>query len=65
MGGCPPNWAAYFATSDIEPATSKANQLGGRVLKDPFEVGVGHISVVADPHGAAFQFIQLTVPADE
>ena len=64
MQGVPAHWAVYFAVADIERAMSKVKQLGGAVMREPFEVSVGHIGVVADRQGAAFQLIQLTVPPD-
>lgn len=65
MAGVPPHWSVYFAVADINTATDKLKELGGNVLRGPFEVSVGHITVVTDAQGAAFQLIQMTVPADE
>ncbi len=65
MGEIPPHWSVYFAVADIHASTEKLQQLGGRILRPPFEVSVGHICVAMDSQGAAFNLIQMTVPIDE
>ena len=60
----PPCWSVYFSVADISASTAKVKELDGQVFKEPFEVSVGHISVVADVQGATFQLIQMTVPVD-
>ncbi len=66
MGQMPNCWTVYFAVEDIQAKTDQLASLGGTVLQPPFEVSVGHISVVSDPQGGdVFELIQLTVPADE
>ena len=64
MEQVPTHWSVYFSVADIQASTAKLQELGGCVLRGPFEVSVGHISVVADAQGAHFQLIQLTVPPD-
>lgn len=47
-------WLAYVEVDDIAAATKKAKSLGGKVMKDVTEVmGMGWISVIIDPTGAA------------
>ena len=65
MGDIPSCWTVYFAVGDIHAATERVTQLGGNICQPPFEVSVGHISVVSDPQGAVFDLIQMTVPADD
>ena len=65
MGDVPSCWTVYFAVDDIQATTNRVAQLGGTICQPPFEVSVGHISVVSDPQGAVFDLIQMTVPADE
>ena len=50
---------------NFSPNRAPAKELGGNLLNGPFDVSVGHISVVTDGQGAVFQLTQLTVPADE
>ena len=51
--GGPSGWLAYVEVDDIQAATQKARLLGGKVMKEPFEVmGMGWISFIQDPTGA-------------
>jgi uncharacterized protein len=51
----PPHWLLYFQVGDVEAATAKAAQLGGKVLMPARKMeGVGTWSIVADPQGAVF-----------
>ncbi len=65
MGEIPNHWSVYFSVDDINAKTEQLTSLGGTVYRPPFEVSVGHISVVSDPQGAVFNIIQMTVPPDE
>jgi predicted enzyme related to lactoylglutathione lyase len=51
----PPHWLLYFQVASAEASTSKAAQLGGKVLMPPRKMeNVGTWSIVADPQGAVF-----------
>ncbi|QDU41422.1 27 kDa antigen Cfp30B [Maioricimonas rarisocia] len=65
MGPIPPHWGVYFSVANVQASCSTLTDLGGSVIRPPFEVGVGHIAVVTDPQGGHFNFIEMTVPADE
>lgn len=55
MKGVPSNWVAYFAVTDCDAATKKANDLGGKTLAPPMDIpDIGRFSIVADPQGAVF-----------
>ncbi len=49
--GAPPHWLNYVAVDDTEKATTKAKELGAKVLVSPMQVGPGKMSVVQDPTG--------------
>ncbi len=52
--GAPPGWHAYAEVDDIQAATRKAEQLGGKVMKDVTEVpNMGWFSFIEDPTGAS------------
>jgi hypothetical protein len=52
LGG-PSGWLAYVEVEDIHTTTQKAKSLGGKIMKEPFEVmGVGWLSFIQDPTGA-------------
>ena len=51
--GGPSGWLAYVEVDDIHATTQKAEQLGGKVMKDITEVpGMGWFSFIEDPTGA-------------
>ncbi len=51
----PPNWGMYILVTDIDAATKRAAEIGGRILMDPMDIGEsGRMSVLADPQGATF-----------
>lgn len=48
-------WLTYIATDDVDATASKAKELGGTVMGEPFDVmNVGRIAVLLDPFGASF-----------
>jgi predicted enzyme related to lactoylglutathione lyase len=51
--GVPPNWVSYVTVADVEDAAADAQELGGAVIAEPFDVDdAGRMAVVADPTGA-------------
>lgn len=50
--GQPPRWIPYVKVKDVEAATMKAAQLGGRVVVPTSEIPMGQFAVIADPAGA-------------
>ncbi|UCG58830.1 MAG: VOC family protein [Phycisphaerales bacterium] len=53
--GIPPHWRSYVSVSSADESAEKAQELGGTVLKQPFDVlVVGRMAVVQDPMGATF-----------
>lgn len=59
----PPHWLNYFAVADTDAAVKKVTELGGRVQLQPMDTPYGRLAVVADPAGATFAIIRLTLPA--
>ena len=55
MPNVPPNWLGYIAESDVDGATKRVRELGGKVVMEPMDIAkVGKFSVVQDPTGATF-----------
>lgn len=50
----PSFWLAYFSVADVDAATQKVEELGGRVSMQPMDYPGGRFSVVQDPQGATF-----------
>ncbi|HEV7768207.1 MAG TPA: VOC family protein [Thermoanaerobaculia bacterium] len=58
----PPHWLPYFAVDDCDAATRKAVSLGGSAIVSCMDIEhVGRFSVLADPQGAVFAMITLTL----
>jgi predicted enzyme related to lactoylglutathione lyase len=49
----PPVWLLYITVADLASAVTRAQALGGAVLKAPAKMGAGWYAVVRDPAGAA------------
>ena len=55
----PPNWATTFNVADTDASCARAEELGGRVLRQPHDIPtIGRYAVLQDPVGAAFGVIQ-------
>ena len=55
----PPHWLIYFQVADVQAATAKAGQLGGKVLMPVRAMeNVGTWSIVSDPQGAVFSLFK-------
>jgi uncharacterized protein len=57
--GIPPNWMSYASVTSADESAAKAKELGGTLMKEPFDVmDVGRMAVVQDPTGAVFAIWQ-------
>ncbi len=55
----PACWNIYFGVSDADAAAAKVKELGGSVMREPWDVpDVGRMAVVGGPHGEAFSLFQ-------
>lgn len=52
--GTPPHWLVYFGSDDIDASTARAKELGASAMVESLDIGMGKISVLADPQGAVF-----------
>lgn len=53
--GLPPHWNNYISVSDTDAAAARAEELGGSVFEEPFDVSdAGRTAVLVDPTGAMF-----------
>lgn len=64
-GEVPPNWGVYFLVEDVDAATAKVQELGGKMLVPPTKAGeMGRFSVVQDPQGGTFTVMEANGPVD-
>ncbi len=59
----PNHWTVYFAVNDTDASVELIKSKGGRVNHGPFDTPYGRIAMVADPYGAMFAIIKLSMPA--
>jgi predicted enzyme related to lactoylglutathione lyase len=64
MGDMPTGWGVYFSVEDADASTAKAQELGGTVIAEPFDVTVGRTAWLVDPLGTPFRVIKLAVVPD-
>lgn len=58
-----PAWGVDFWVHDADGTAADAARLGGEVLLEPHDTGIGfRNALLADPPGAAFSVSQLTAP---
>jgi predicted enzyme related to lactoylglutathione lyase len=59
MKGVPPHWMMYVMARDCDATCARAQKLGGKVMKAPFDVmDMGRMAVLTDPTGAHFALWQ-------
>jgi predicted enzyme related to lactoylglutathione lyase len=59
LRGMAPFWSGYVFTPNVDEARERAVQLGGKVLREPWDIpGVIRMAVIADPTGAVFNIVQ-------
>lgn len=57
-GAFPDTWITYFLADDIDGQVQQVERLGGRVLVQPTEVGIGRMAVLVDAAGALFGIVE-------
>jgi predicted enzyme related to lactoylglutathione lyase len=60
--GTSPHWSADFWIADIDDATARVPELGGKVLQESYDVPGTPLrqAVLADPAGTVFSATQVT-----
>ncbi|MBT8341737.1 MAG: VOC family protein [Desulfatitalea sp.] len=57
-GPMPPAWGMYVTVDDVDDASQKAVDLGGKILMPPKDIPeVGRFCVISDPQGALLSII--------
>jgi len=57
--GVPPHWGSYVSVADADAATTRAQELGAKVLAPAFDVmDAGRMAVLQDPTGGVFMVWQ-------
>jgi hypothetical protein len=57
--GVPTHWMLYVAVASADASAARVKELGGKVMKEPFDVfDAGRMAVVQDPTGGMFSLWQ-------
>ncbi len=57
--GVPPHWTPYFLTDNVAETSTKAEELGAKILVPATLIGgTAHFSLLSDPQGAIFALFQ-------
>jgi uncharacterized protein len=60
----PSHWLPYFAVDSCEGTVNKAQSGGATLIVPPMDVpNAGRFAVLADPQGAVFSVIKLSMPS--
>lgn len=60
----PSNWIVYFTVKNITESVNKVKELGGVVHMEK-DISVGENAMVADPTGASFMLIEMSIKPEE
>ena len=51
----PSHWSSYISVEDVDKTCEKAKELGGTIMREPFDIPqTGRTAVIQDPTGAHF-----------
>lgn len=64
--GIPAHWFTHIAVRDVDAAVARVAELGGKVVKEPFDISkVGRIAIIEDPGGATVGLITPQLPSQQ
>ncbi len=61
--GASPHWDVTFSVADADASASRASELGGEVVLEPFDAPWVRAALVRDPDGVAFTVSQFVPPS--
>lgn len=53
-----PQWSVFWQSDDVDASVAKLSAIGGTVISEPADGGLGRVARVADPSGARFRLFQ-------
>jgi len=64
-GGARPAWMGYLHSADVDATTAAIVADGGTLQMPAFDIPVGRIAMVTDPHGAPIYIMKPVPPPDQ
>lgn len=62
--GIPPQWLIYVRVASVSDSISQCEQLGGKLVFGPKEMGKDQFCVIQDPAGAVMALVSRKVEGD-
>ncbi len=61
----PSFWQSFLGVLNVDEVTAKVADLGGEVIREPFESGFGRMAIIADSTGATVTLCEVLPPVEE
>lgn len=61
----PSFWQSFLGVLDVADAVAKTRELGGDVIREPFDSGFGKMAIIADSTGATVTLCEVLPPVEE
>lgn len=61
----PSFWQSFLGVADVDYAARRAAELGGEVIREPFDSEFGRLTIIADSTGATVTLCEVEEPVDE
>lgn len=61
----PSFWQTYLGVLNVDEAASKVAELGGTIVREPWDSDFGRMALIADSTGATFTLAQVPEPIEE
>lgn len=61
----PSFWQTYLGVLDLDEVSGKVTDLGGEVIKQPWEAEFGRLAIIADSTGATLSLCEVDPPVEE
>lgn len=69
VGQFPPQvpsfWQSYLGVLNVDDAAAKVPELGGEIIREPFDSGFGRMAIIADSTGATVTLCEVLPPVEE
>lgn len=64
MGGAledsAPHWFVWFGVDDTDASVARLSELGGGIVRAPYDAPFGRAAMVSDPQGASFGIVEMS-----
>ena len=61
----PSFWQSFLGVADVAAAVAQVRELGGDVIREPFDSGFGTMAIIVDSTGATVTLCEVAPPVPE